>query len=275
MKKKDKHFKRMRKAKKGESVPPVDVSQESSSGTEGVRINKYLARAGVASRRKADGLIEQGLVRVNGQVVTSFGQRVQVQDRVEVNGKLISRVEKVYFLLNKPRDIITTTDDERGRRTVLDLLSIPDSEKEGLFPVGRLDRNTVGVLLLTNDGDLAHRLMHPRYEIDKLYVVRTKDPLSESQLQQLREGVQLEDGEAKADQVARTNPEDLNEVGIGIHEGRNRQIRRMFEALGHSVSTLERVQYAGLTAKGVRRGKWRRLERHEVQRLRRMVKLKG
>lgn len=275
MKKKDKYYKRIRKAKKGEPVPPVDVSQESSSGTEGVRINKYLARAGVASRRKADALIEQGLVRVNGQVVTSFGQRVQEQDRVEVNGKLISRVEKVYFLLNKPRDIITTTDDERGRRTVLDLVSIPDSEKEGLFPVGRLDRNTVGVLLLTNDGDLAHRLMHPRYEIDKLYVVRTKDPLSESQIQQLREGVQLEDGEAKADQVARTNPEDLNAVGIGIHEGRNRQIRRMFEALGHSVSALERVQYAGLTAKGVRRGKWRRLERHEVQRLRRMVKLKG
>lgn len=239
-----------------------------------MRLNKYIARAGVTSRRKADALIDAGQVRVNGAPVTEYWYQVKPGDRVEVSGDVISPQPFVYILLNKPKDTITTTDDERDRRIVLDLLSIGQEEKEGLFPVGRLDRDTTGVLLLTNDGDLAHRLMHPSYEVDKLYRVRTRQSIKPHQLDQLRSGVELDDGLAKADRVAYVQPEDHHEIGLKLHEGRNRQIRRMLEALGHEVVELERVRYAGLTADGVRRGKWRRLEAFEVGRLRRLVGLK-
>ena len=247
---------------------------DSQSG-EGVRINKFIARAGVCSRRKADTLIEEGLVKVNGKVVREFWTQVNPEDEVEVNGAVITLSNKVYILLNKPRHTITTTSDERGRDTVIDLVDLPEAEMAGVFPVGRLDRDTQGVLLLTNDGNLGHRLMHPSYEIEKLYIVRTRDAIKPHQLDQLQHGVDLEDGISKADMAIFTQPNSHYEIGIKLHEGRNRQIRRMLEAIGHEVTYLERVEYAGLTTRDVRRGKWRRLEPHEVKRLRRLVKLKG
>ena len=238
----------------------------------GTRLNKYIARAGVTSRRKADELIISGLVKVTGTVVTELGTRISERDEVEVNGRLISPSRHIYILLNKPKNTITTTDDPRERSTVMDLVELPPAEKSGLFPVGRLDRDTVGVLLLTNDGDLAHRLMHPRYEVDKLYRVRTRDPVKPHQLDLLKSGVELEDGPAAADEIAYIALPDHHQIGIKIHEGRTRQIRRMFEAIGHEIVHLERVNYAGLTTKGVRPGKWRRLQPDEVRRLKRQVK---
>ena len=240
--------------------------------SEGMRLNKYIAHCGVTSRRKADDLVEAGRVRINGKVVTEHGTRVHRGDQVEVSGKKITLDPFAYFLVNKDKDTISTTDDPRGRDTVLDLLSIPTREKEGLFPVGRLDRNTTGVLLLTNDGDLAHRLMHPRYEIEKIYLVRTRENVKPHEIDALRRGVELEDGSAAADRVAYAG-DTKNEIGLSLHEGRNRQVRRMMESLGHEVVHLERIRYAGLTTEGVRRGKWRRLFDHEVAALRRRVNL--
>ncbi|MFQ5571055.1 MAG: pseudouridine synthase [Rhodothermales bacterium] len=237
-------------------------------------MNKYIARAGVCSRRKADALIDQQRVKVNGEVITSYWQRVGPGDVVEVNGRLISPRKAEYILVNKPKNVITTTDDERGRRTVMDLVDDQDKEPMGLFPVGRLDRDTVGALLLTNDGELAHRLMHPRYEVNKLYVIRTKEAVKPHEIDQLRHGIQLEDGLAKADNVAFREGHSRREIGLQLHEGRNRQVRRMMEALGHEVVFLERINYAGLTTDGIRRGKWRRLASHEIRRLRKLVKLK-
>lgn len=249
-------------------------ANESGGNDDGMRLNKYIARSGVTSRRKADTLIDQGRVKINGEVVNEYWYRVQEGDTVEVNGEIISPREHIYILLNKPKDTITTTDDEHDRDTVLDLIKLPNLGNLGLFPVGRLDRDTVGVLLITNDGDLAHRLMHPSYEVDKLYIVRTQDPVKPHELDQLRKGVELDDGTAAADQVTYVDPDDQHEIGLKLHEGRNRQIRRMMESLGHEVAHLERINYAGLTTQGVRRGKWRRLKKHEVRGLRRQVRLK-
>ncbi len=239
-----------------------------------MRLNRFLARAGVASRRKADELIASGAVRVNGNVVSEMGATVQPGDRVEVGGRIVSLGGSVYLLLNKPADTITTAQDEKGRRTVLDLVDLDPAEKAGLFPVGRLDRNTTGVLLLTNDGDLAHRLTHPSYQVEKLYRVRTREAIKPHELDALLKGITLDDGPARFDDALYLNLPDHHEIGVMLHEGRNRQIRRMMEALGHEVEQLERVKYAGLTADGVRRGKWRRLLPHEVARLRRLVRLK-
>ena len=248
-------------SKKAERIPP-----------DGMRINKYIAHCGVTSRRKADDLVEAGRVRINGQVVDEHGTQVQRGDTVQVSGKTISLDSFAYFLINKDKDTISTTDDPKGRDTVLDLLSIPQQEKEGLFPVGRLDRNTTGVLLLTNDGDLAHRLMHPRYEIEKIYLVRTRENVKPHEIDALRRGVELDDGPAAADRVAYAG-DKKNEIGLSLHEGRNRQVRRMMEHLGHDVVHLERIRYAGLTTEDVRRGKWRRLFDHEVDALRNLVNL--
>lgn len=255
------------------AAPQEAAAEERGAAGEEMRLNRYIARAGVCSRRKADELIAEGRVKVDGVVVTELGGKVRETQKVEVNGRLISPRSHLYFLLNKPEDVITTTDDERGRETVLDLVRVPEEEKQGLFPVGRLDRDTMGVLLLTNDGELAHRLMHPRYEVQKIYRVRTKDPVKPHEIDLLRKGIALEDGVARADEVAYLDPEDHREVGMQIHEGRNRQIRRMMEALGHEVSRLERINYAGLTTEGVRRGRWRRLTSREVEKLYRIVRL--
>lgn len=238
-----------------------------------MRLNRYIARAGVCSRRDADKLIEDGRVKVNGKVVTEFSTYVTDDDVVEANGKRISPTRHIYILVNKPSDTIATTDDPNDRRTVMDLLRLPDSEKTSLFPVGRLDRDTTGVLLVTNDGVLAHRLMHPRFEVDKLYLVRTRKPVKPHEIDRLKKGIELDDGRAAADEAAYVALPDRHQVGLRLHEGRNRQIRRMFEALDHEIEHLERVNYAGLTAEGVRPGKWRRLEPFEVTRLRRLVNL--
>ena len=252
---------------------PNATAESSSSSREGLRLNRYIARAGVCSRRDADDLIRAGQVKVNGSVVTEFSTYVSDDDQVEVNGKSISPQRHLYLLVNKPKDTITTTDDPKDRSTVMDLVRLPEQQKGSLFPVGRLDRDTTGVLLLTNDGELAHRLMHPSYEVDKLYRVRTKNPVKPHEIDVLKKGIELEDGLATADEAAYVALPDRHEVGLRMHEGRNRQIRRMFETLGHEVELLERVNYAGLTAQGVRPGKWRRLEPHEIHRLRRQVKL--
>ena len=241
---------------------------------EPVRLNRLLARSGIASRRESDAIIAAGRVSVNGAVVTEMGVQVGPRDKVTVDGRPVGPVGLTYILMNKPTGAITTTSDERDRRTVMDLLDLPKAETDGLFPVGRLDRNTSGALLLTTDGDLAHRLMHPRYETVKLYMCRTERALTDADLDRLLRGVELDDGLAKADQAQFVSP-DPHVVALGLHEGRNRQVRRMVEALGTRVEALERIAYAGLTLDGLRRGKWRKLHPHEVNALRRKVKLKA
>ncbi len=239
-----------------------------------IRLNKYIARAGVCSRRKADDLIAAGRVRVNGDVVTELGTKIDPSDDVLVGGRSVERGKKTYVLLNKPTDVITTTDDEHDRRIVMDLVSLSREKRKGLFPVGRLDRDTSGALLLTNDGDLGHCLMHPSFEIEKLYRVRTEKQVKPHEIDKLRKGVELEDGPASADKVSHLNPDRPNEIGMSIHEGRNRQVRRMIEAIGHRVVELERVRYAGLTTQKMRRGAWRELSEKEVRRLYRSAGLK-
>ncbi|GAB5535253.1 MAG: pseudouridine synthase [Rubricoccaceae bacterium] len=237
-----------------------------------MRLNRFLARAGVSSRRGADVLIAEGHVTVNGETVMEMGVHVSPTDRVTVDGKPVGLAGLVYVLLNKPTDTITTVSDDRGRRTVLDVVSgVP---QDGLFPVGRLDRDTTGALLLTTDGDLAHRLMHPRYGAVKVYIVTTERPVSEAEVASLKSGVELDDGRAAADHAERF-ADDPRRVALQLHEGRNRQVRRMIEAIGHSVVSLDRIGYAGLDLDGLRRGRWRHLQPHEVNTLRRSVKLKS
>lgn len=240
---------------------------------EPVRLNRFIASSGTCSRREADDLISQGLVKLNGEVVTELGTKVTKGDRVIVNGKHIVPVDREYILVNKPTDTITTTSDEKGRKSVMDLLDAEEFGPLGLFPVGRLDRHTTGALLLTNDGDLAHRLMHPSYVISKQYLAELRDPVEEDQLDLLEKGVELEDGLAKADRVSYAEDSSPHWLIMSIHEGRNRQVRRMIEAIGNEVVKLDRVRYAGLTTKGIRKGKWRRLSRDEVAVLYRKVKL--
>ena len=264
----------VRRRKQGRRRERASEPQAPAPDPEGpVRLNRYIAQAGITSRRKADDLIAEGRVRINGAVVTELGSRVEPGDRVEVDGQTISPQPFEYVLLNKPKDTITTVDDERDRQTVMDLLT-DELRERGIVPVGRLDRDTTGALLITNDGELTHRLMHPRYEIEKLYLIGVDAPVKPHDLDRLRQGVELEDGPAKADQVAYVSPDQPRQIGMALHEGRNRQVRRMMEALGYRVVTLDRVRYAGLTLDGLRRGRWRRLEPHEINGLRRSVKLK-
>lgn len=240
---------------------------------DGMRINKYISRSGYCSRRDADRYVEQGRVAIDGKQVTEHGTRVYDGQTVTVDGEVLSLPTLEYYLMNKPKDTISTTDDPKGRQTVLDVLDVPDENPAGLFPVGRLDRNTTGVLLITNDGDLAHRLMHPRFEIPKIYYVRTQKRVKPHELDHLRRGVSLEDGPAAADQVAYLDPQSKTDVALELHEGRNRQIRRMMEGLGHTIVQLERAKYASLTTGSLQRGEWRRLARREVRTLRDRVDL--
>ena len=240
---------------------------------EPVRLNRYIASSGLCSRREADDLIAKGQVKVNNVLVTEMGTKVKDGDRVEVNGKQIAPTDREYLLMNKPADTITTTSDEKGRKSVMDLLDPNEFGPLGLFPVGRLDRHTTGALLLTNDGDLAHRLMHPSYGVSKQYLVSTKEPVAPEDIVKLGQGIELEDGPAKADRVTYAPDGDPRILIMSIHEGRNRQVRRMIEALGNEVTALDRVVYAGLSTRGIRKGKWRRLSRKEVGALYRQVKL--
>lgn len=237
---------------------------------QGTRLNKVIADAGVASRRAADELIASGRVKVNGRVVAELGTRVTTNDKVMVDGKLIADPARhSYILLNKPKDTITTTSDERGRRTVLDLVDWRDR----IYPVGRLDRHTTGALLLTNDGELANRLMHPSYGVPRLYDVTLDKPLELRHGREISHGVELENGDVTQECELSMEDSDRSRVRIVLREGKNREVRRLFEHFGYEVTRLDRKEYAGLTTRGLARGEWRRLEWKEVQMLKRMVEL--
>ena len=244
----------------------IEYKEENFDPTEPLRLNKFLANAGVCSRREADEFIQAGVVTVNGEVVTELGTKILRTDEVKFHDTPVSLEKKVYVLLNKPKDYVTTSDDPQQRKTVMDL--VKDVCPERIYPVGRLDRNTTGVLLLTNDGDLASKLTHPKFLKKKVYHVHLDKNLTSHDMDQIREGITLEDGEIKADAVEYADERDKAQVGIEIHSGKNRIVRRIFESLGYRVTKLDRVQFAGLTKKNLRRGDWRFLTEKEVDMLR-------
>ena len=244
----------------------IEYKEENFDPTEPLRLNKFLANAGVCSRREADEFIQAGVVTVNGEVVTELGTKILRTDEVKFHDAPVSLEKKVYVLLNKPKDYVTTSDDPQQRKTVMDL--VKDVCPECIYPVGRLDRNTTGVLLLTNDGDLASKLTHPKFLKKKVYHVHLDKNITAHDLQQIRDGITLDDGEIKADAVDYADERDKSQVGIEIHSGKNRIVRRIFESLGYRVTKLDRVQFAGLTKKNLRRGDWRFLTEKEVDMLR-------
>lgn len=250
----------------GKSFTPrpkrVEYEQPEVDPNEEVRLNKFIANAGICSRREADDLITKGLIKVNGQVVTELGSKITAKDIVEYNDKVVTTEKKCYVLLNKPKDTVTTVDDPNGRKTVMDL--VRNACEERIYPVGRLDRNTTGVLLLTNDGDLASKLTHPQYVKKKIYHVWTDRDIAEEDMQRIADGIELEDGPIHADAISYATETDRNQAGIEIHSGRNRIVRRIFESLGYHVTKLDRVYFAGLTKKNLPRGRWRYLTQDEV-----------
>ena len=233
---------------------------------ETIRLNKFLANAGICSRREADEFITAGVVSVNGEVVTELGTKIKRTDEVKFHDEPVSIERKTYILLNKPKDCVTTSDDPQERKTVMDF--VKGACKERIYPVGRLDRNTTGVLLLTNDGDLASKLTHPKYLKKKIYHVYCDKNVTKADLDQIAAGVTLDDGEIHADAISYASETDKSQVGIEIHSGKNRIVRRIFESLGYKVIKLDRVYFAGLTKKGLRRGDWRYLTEQEVNMLR-------
>ena len=244
----------------------IEYKEEHIDPNEPIRLNKYLANAGVCSRREADTFIQAGVVTVNGQVVTELGTKVSRSDEVMFHDQPVRLEKKVYVLLNKPKDYVTTSDDPQQRKTVMEL--VKDACPERIYPVGRLDRNTTGVLLLTNDGDLASKLTHPKFLKKKVYHVFLDKNVTAHDMNQIAEGITLDDGEIKADAIEYAHETDKSQVGIEIHSGKNRIVRRIFESLGYRVVKLDRVQFAGLTKKNVRRGDWRFLTEKEVDMLR-------
>ena len=227
-----------------------------------IRLNKYISNAGICSRREADELIKSGKVKVNGKVVIELGTKVKTGDKIKCNGKPVRAEKLVYILMNKPKDTITSTNDESGRRTVIDLLK--SKVKERVYPVGRLDRQSTGVLLITNDGELTKELTHPKYKKKKIYSVVTDKNISKEDMLKLSDGLELEDGFMKFDAVSYVSQGNMNEVGVEIHSGRNRIIRRMFKHLAYEVIKLDRVYFAGFTKKGLSRGRWRHLSDREI-----------
>ena len=256
-----------KKNRRNNNREPQHEVEQNYNKDEKIRLNKYIAHCGFCSRRDADDYIAAGKVKVNDEVVTQMGVKVQRSDKVEVEGQTLSLENFVYILLNKPKDTITTTDDPRGRDTVMD--KIEDATGKRVYPVGRLDRHTMGLLILTNDGDLANRLMHPSYQVRKTYEVETERGLKDDELQKLNQGIELEDGKAQAHNIART-PDGFV---MSIFEGRNRLVRRMVEYFGTEVTKLKRIDYAGLTLDDVRMGRWRYLKEGEINALRKLVKL--
>jgi 23S rRNA pseudouridine2605 synthase len=238
------------------------IDHENESQT--IRLNKYIAQSGVCSRREADELIKSGLIKVNSKVITEMGYQVKPEDKVHHGKKLLSKERLVYILLNKPKDFITTTDDPQERKTVMQLVSNACSER--IYPVGRLDRNTTGVLLLTNDGELSKKLTHPSYQIGKIYQVELNKPIEEEHFSRIKEGIELEDGLIKVDDIAILDPSNLA-LGVEIHSGKNRIVKRIFESFGYEVSKLDRVMFAGLTKKNLQRSKWRFLKDREIVKL--------
>ena len=229
---------------------------------EQIRLNKFMSNAGICSRREADEFIQQGLVKVNGVVVTELGTKITHSDVVEYDDKVVALGSKCYILLNKPKDCVTTSEDPQNRTTVMDLVKGACTER--IYPVGRLDRNTTGVLLLTNDGDLASKLTHPKYVKKKIYHVWCDKDISEEDMQRIADGIELDDGPIHADAISYATETDRNQAGIEIHSGRNRIVRRIFESLGYRVTKLDRVYFAGLTKKNLPRGRWRYLTQEEV-----------
>ena len=244
----------------------IEYKEENIDPNEPLRLNKFLANAGICSRREADEFIQAGVVTVNGEVVTELGTKIKRTDEVKFHDQPVSLEKKVYVLLNKPKDCVTTSDDPQQRKTVMDLVKNVCPER--IYPVGRLDRNTTGVLLLTNDGDLASKLTHPKFLKKKVYHVYLDKNVTAHDMQQIAEGIELEDGEIHADAIEYASDTDKSQVGIEIHSGKNRIVRRIFEHLGYRVVKLDRVQFAGLTKKNLRRGDWRFLTEKEVDMLR-------
>ncbi len=232
---------------------------------EEIRLNKYIAASGICSRREADGLISAGLITVNGKSITELGTKIRPGDDVRYNGERIRNERKIYLLLNKPKDYVTTTRDPRERQTVMNL--IRNACPERIYPVGRLDRNTTGVLLFTNDGELAKKLTHPSYNKKKIYHVFLDRVVRNEDLNTLANGIELEDGFIQPDAISYVENDNKKEIGLEIHSGRNRIVRRMFESLGYRVVKLDRVYFAGLTKKNLPRGKWRFLSEKEISRL--------
>ena len=244
----------------------IEYKEQFTDPNEPIRLNKFLANAGVCSRREADEFITAGVVSVNGVVVTELGTKIKRADEVKFHDQMVSIERKIYILLNKPKDTVTTSDDPQARRTVMDLVKGACDER--IYPVGRLDRNTTGVLLLTNDGDLSSKLTHTKFLKKKIYHVHTDKNVTKADMDQIAAGIQLDDGEIHADAISYTDDVRRDEVGIEIHSGKNRIVRRIFESLGYKVVKLDRVFFAGLTKKGLRRGEWRYLSEQEVNYLR-------
>lgn len=259
-----KKFNRNYKPKGKKFTTSKENPKEKDKENDLIRLNKFIANAGICSRREADTYIQTGVVSVNGEIITELGYKVKPTDKVMFGDKPIKGEKPVYILLNKPKDHITTSKDPQNRRTVYHLIK---SVKERVFPVGRLDRNTTGVLLLTNDGDLADKLMHPRKKVPKIYHVELDKKFTTKDLEKLRNGVELEDGFFKPDVAEYVVGQDRTHVGIEIHSGKNRIVRRMFEAMRYKVIKLDRVVYAGITKKGLSRGKWRFLKEYELHAL--------
>jgi 23S rRNA pseudouridine2605 synthase len=269
-KEREEFFEKKRSAKVGNSESGVQSrrqtpdSELTTPGSDLMPLNKFIAHSGVCSRRDAAELVKQGNVKVNNETITEPGHKVSAKDEIRVNGKKVSLAKNlIYVLLNKPKDYITTTDDPQKRKTVLDLIRL----KERIYPVGRLDRNTSGVLLLTNDGELSQKLTHPSNEVKKIYHVTLNKSLEKKDFDQILKGVTLEDGPASVDVLAYADAKDKTQLGVEIHSGRNRIVRRIFEYLGYDVKNLDRVVFAGLTKKNVERGKWRFLSEKEVREL--------
>jgi len=250
------------RSQKSEPSSKTTSNLKPQISNEEMPLNKFIAHCGICSRRDAAELVKLGKVKVNDEVITEPGHKISAKDEIKVNGKKISLAKNlVYILLNKPKDYITTTDDPQKRKTVLDLIKI----KERIYPVGRLDRNTSGVLLLTNDGELSQKLTHPSHEVKKVYHVTLNRPLDKKDFDQVLKGVALEDGPAGVDALAYADVRDKTQLGVEIHSGRNRIVRRIFEHLGYDVKNLDRVVFAGLTKKNVERGKWRFLSEKEIR----------
>lgn len=268
--KRDNDFK---KVDRGERVAPATRARKTKEPIDDglIRLNRYIANAGICSRRKADELIESGVISVNGVAIQELGHKVDpYKDEVRYNGELLKREKKIYVLLNKPKDYITTTDDPQERKTVMQL--VDKASRERIYPVGRLDRNTTGLLLMTNDGELADKLSHPKNGITKIYHVELNKNLSQGDFNKIQFGVELEDGLIKPDNISYVAGASKKEVGIQIHSGKNRIVRRIFEHLGYDVVKLDRVVYGNLTKKDLPRGKWRFLEEHELIQIKHLIK---
>ena len=250
---------------KSQSRQGRSKKQEQAPKDERDRLNKYIANSGICSRREADEYISCGLVSINDEIVTELGTRVSPGDVVKFNGRRITPEKKVYILMNKPKDVVTTVKDKHAKMTVINLLG--DAARHRVYPVGRLDRNTTGVLLLTNDGELTKKLTHPKYKKKKIYQVQLDQPVRKADMEKIAEGFRLHDGFIQADNIEYIDPGDKRQVGIEIHSGQNRIIKRIFEHLGYKVTKLDRVYFAGLTKKGITRGHWRYLKPQEVNRL--------